>query len=168
MKDVHAAHYAKEVQQKLARNGLFLVTGGNQPNVLTIGWGGLNFYWKKTMFVVPVRFSRFTHDLLEQMPEFTVCVPMASGLNDELAFCGTKSGRDVNKFEALGLTPQPSKTVRAPGIAQCGLIYECKVIYRQSLDPSGFTDLSVRHSAYAKGDFHTLFYGEVTACYLNE
>lgn len=168
MKDVHFAQYAKEVQEKLTRNGVFLVSGEQKPNVMTIGWGGLNFYWKKPLFVVPVRFSRHTYGLLEQLPEFTVCVPLATGMSKELAFCGTRSGRDIDKFNALDLTPQPGKTIRVPGIAQCDLTYECRVVYQQSIDPAAFSDLAIRQGAYASGDFHTLFYGEITACYVNE
>jgi flavin reductase (DIM6/NTAB) family NADH-FMN oxidoreductase RutF len=35
---------------------------------------------------------------------FTVSVPLPDAMKKELGFCGTKSGRDVNKLESLGLS----------------------------------------------------------------
>lgn len=167
MKDVHFAQYAPQVYEKLTRNGVFLVAGDQNPNPMTIGWGGLNFYWRKPLFVAPVRASRHTHHLMEGLDEFTIGVPLNASMAKELAFCGTRSGRDTNKFESLGLTAQPAKTVRVPVIGQCDLIYECRVVYRQNIDPSNFLDASTHDVAYGKGDYHTLYYGEITACYLN-
>ena len=38
------------------------------------------------------------------------------------------SGRDIDKFEAFGLTPVPAKRVAAPLIAECFANLECKVV----------------------------------------
>ena len=81
----------------LKRSGCFLVTGSEQPNLMTIGWSTAGIMWGKPVFAVPVRLSRYSHVKLEELGEFTVCVP--SNLNPmkkELAIAGTKSGRDMN------------------------------------------------------------------------
>jgi flavin reductase (DIM6/NTAB) family NADH-FMN oxidoreductase RutF len=40
---------------------------------------------------------------------------------------GNSSGRDLDKFEAFGLTPVPAERVKAPLIAECFANLECKV-----------------------------------------
>lgn len=42
-------------------------------------------------------------------------------------WCGVRSGRDCNKFEAVGLTPQPGVKVAAPYIEESPLSIECRV-----------------------------------------
>ena len=40
---------------------------------------------------------------------------------------GVKSGRDVNKWPEMNLTPIPSQTVAAPAVAESPVSIECKV-----------------------------------------
>ncbi|MFH1081419.1 MAG: flavin reductase family protein, partial [Pseudomonadota bacterium] len=42
------------------------------PNVMTIGWGSLGITWKRPVFTVLVRHSRFTYHMLEESGEFSV------------------------------------------------------------------------------------------------
>ena len=42
-------------------------------------------------------------------------------------YCGVRSGRDVDKFAEMHLTPFPSRTIAAPGIAESPVNIECKV-----------------------------------------
>ena len=42
-------------------------------------------------------------------------------------YCGVRSGRDVDKFKEMHLTPQPSEKVKAPGIAESPVNIECRV-----------------------------------------
>ena len=76
--------------------------------------------------MVPVRKSRYTHGLIEKSGEFTVSVPLNKDLKDALMFCGTKSGRDYDKFKECNLTPIPGKEIDTPVIGECQLHYECK------------------------------------------
>ena len=49
----------------------------------------------------------------------------------ELAFatdyCGVKSGRDVDKFKEMNLTPVPATHVKAPMIGESPVCMECRV-----------------------------------------
>lgn len=47
-------------------------------------------------------------------------------------FCGVRSGREVDKFAACGLTPQAASAVSAPLLAESPLSIECRV--RQVLE----------------------------------
>lgn len=116
MKEVPYNQYIKEVDQYLKRGGIFLTTGHDKINTMVVGWGGINFFWGKPIFIVPVRKSRYTHGIIEQTGEFTLSIPMGKDLRKELAFCGTKSGRDYDKFKECNLTPVPAQKLKHPSL----------------------------------------------------
>ena len=155
--------YCREVLERLTKGGIFLTSGKEKPNSMTIGWGSIGCYWGKPIFIVPVRKSRYTHGLIEECSEFTVSVPL-EGMKEALAFCGTKSGRDVDKFKALNLTPVPGQTVQVPIIGECDLHFECRVVYKQDMDGSLLIPES-QQRWYGDHDYHTMYYGEILACY---
>jgi flavin reductase (DIM6/NTAB) family NADH-FMN oxidoreductase RutF len=147
----------------LSGPGLFLVTAGKdgRPNIMTIGWGTVGPIWSKPGFVVMVRPTRYTHQLLAESDSFTVCVPKPD-MTAALDFCGTRSGRDHDKFATLGWQPEPSLTVSAPGIAGCPMIYECQIRLRNEVTPETLAP-EVSKRSYGKGDFHTVYFGEILA-----
>jgi flavin reductase (DIM6/NTAB) family NADH-FMN oxidoreductase RutF len=153
--------------QRMSRGGVFLTVGGLTPNTMTIGWGSIGFFWNRPVFMVVVRPSRHTYNMLLTAGEFTVSVPMARDLKSELAFAGTASGRDVDKFSGHGLTAIPAQKVAAPIVAECGLHYECKVRLVQSMT-SDQMDPGVQRLAYPNGDLHAMFFGEILSCYETE
>lgn len=69
---------------------------------------------------------RYSYDILKETGEFVINLT-----TDELVraadFCGVKSGRDIDKFEACKLTPIPSKEVAVPAIAESPVAIECRV-----------------------------------------
>ena len=130
-----------------------------EANPMTIGWGTIGSVWGKPVWVVLVRPSRYTYGCLERTGDFTVCVPPPS-LADAAMFCGTKSGRDFDKMAECGLTALPSETIQSPGIEECALVYECKVVQKTDSDPETF-DPSILAGAYPSGDFHRIYFGEI-------
>lgn len=154
--------YLNEVYKSMRHGGLFLTTGDNPYNVMVIGWGGITIFWGKPVFLVPVRKSRYTYEILEQHGEFTVNIPIDNNLSDKLIYCGTNSGRDGNKFEACGLNTKESKQVSPPIIEDCSLFYECSVIYKQDMDPV-YLDNTIKDKWYP--DYHTMYYGTILSCY---
>jgi len=143
--------------------GLLLVAadGQGRPNAMTIGWGSLGVIWGKPIFTVLVRPSRFTYGHLEASDSFTVCVPSPE-FYKAVSFCGTRSGRDQDKFEACGLNPLPSTHISAPGIEGCPLIYECQTVHTNDVLPATLAP-SIQASAYGGGDFHRIYYGQIEA-----
>ena len=51
-----------------------------------------------------------------------------------LGFCGSKSGRDVNKLKELGLTLEEPESISVPGIKELPLTLECRIVYKQKQD----------------------------------
>jgi flavin reductase (DIM6/NTAB) family NADH-FMN oxidoreductase RutF len=161
-----ALKYAGEALKITGENGAFLVTGKGGKNVMTIGWGAQSVMWYKSLFIVPVRKSRYTHTFLENHKEFTVFVP-SEGMKKEIGVCGSKSGRDTDKFALCGFSLEPSRTVDVPHIAGKGFIYECRVVYETDLN-EGALDPAVVQSYYSgadTGNMHTLYFGEILAAY---
>lgn len=164
-KDVPYNQYISEVNKHLTSGGIFLTAGSEKVNTMVIGWGGITFFWGKPVFVVPVRKSRFTHQFIEESDEFTISIPLKEDLKKALAFCGTKSGRDFDKFKECNLTAAPSKVINTPIIGECSLHYECKVIYKQNVTEDNL-DKGIIERWYP--DYHTFYYGEIVACYVDE
>ena len=75
----------------------FLLTAGNEENcnTMTAAWGGLGFLWGKNVATVYVRQSRYTYGFMEETDRFTLSFFGEGNQRDALAFCGSRSGRDV-------------------------------------------------------------------------
>ena len=146
------------------RNGAFLtVKADRKLNTMTIGWATIGYVWQRPILMVAVRNSRHTFGLLENAADFTVSIPMDKKWKDAVSCCGTKSGRDVDKFEVCGLQTAPSRRVGSPVIGITGLHFECKIVLKTPMDPAVMhRDLE---KIYPQNDYHTLYYGEIVECY---
>lgn len=157
--------YVEETLRKLHDPGLLLVGAkkDGKTNVMTIGWGLVGVVWRKPVFLVLVRPSRFTHEFIEDTGEFTVNVP-SNGMEKIVDYCGGVSGREVDKFKKCELTAVKGKKLKAPVIKECIIHYECKVVHKLEVKPELVIE-PVRKMFYAKDDFHTLYFGEILAVY---
>lgn len=161
MKHTAFAH-AHETIEAMNKTGLLLVTGDkHKHNIMTIGWGTIGIMWKKPVFTVLVRPTRYSFNLLEKHGEFTVNVPDLS-MKKIADFCGTKSGREFDKFKELGLTIKHSTKIETPYIKECHIVYECAVIYKHTLDPKVIPH-EFDKQIYPLKDYHTVYYGEILA-----
>ena len=170
--DIQIWDYAGKILEAVGKGVLLTTKADGRVNTMIIGWGTLGIEWGKPIFTVFVRKSRYTMELLEKNPEFTVNIPLGEMDKEILAVCGTKSGRNMDKIKELGLTPEEAKTISVPAIRQLPLTLECKVIYRQDQDPAAI-DSACDSRYYAKGtanegDYHTAYYGQITAAYIVE
>ena len=84
-----------------------------------------------------------------------------------VALCGTKSGRDMDKFAAAGLEAIPGETVSVPVIKGCGLHLECKIVEHYTMEADKF-DKELGAKWYGAGDWHTCYTGVITAAYIEE
>ena len=139
-------HSKKENMQKLSWNPAalmapippVLVSCGTmeQPNVFTVGWTGI-INTRPPRTYISVRPERFSYELICKSGEFVLNLPSAD-LVRAVDYCGVRSGRKQNKFQEMGLTPEPAQLVSAPMVAQCPISIECRVLERQ---PQGSHDL---------------------------
>jgi flavin reductase (DIM6/NTAB) family NADH-FMN oxidoreductase RutF len=148
--------------------GLFLVAKGKDgnPNAMTIGWGFLGTMWRRHVFVVAVRLSRHTYKLLQESDSFTVCLP-GKKMEKWLDVCGTKSGRDIDKFEKLGMTAKKGIIVEAPYIDECPVHIECEIVYSNEMKPGQLKN-PIEREVYPTKDMHVIYFGEVKGVYAVE
>lgn len=100
-----------------------------------------------TIYVHP---DRYAHDCIIYSKEFVVNVP-SMNLAKEVAYCGTTTGKTVDKFKETGLTPTKSDKVSAPRIEECFVHVECKLV-----------------NFYLRTGLHTIFVGDVVAEHVDE
>lgn len=127
-----------------------LITCGppERPNIITLAWAG-SLCSEPPIMGVSIRPSRYSHPLVKQSGEFGLNVPTVDLLR-AVDYCGSVSGRDVDKFKAMGLTPARARTIQTALIAECPLNLECKVVQTVSLGS------------------HDLFLGRVVAVHVDE
>lgn len=119
-----------------------------RPNLLTVAWSTpLSF--DPPLVGISVGKNRYSHGLISRTGEFAISVPPSSLLR-EVRECGRLSGRKCDKFREVGLTPQPSRRLRAPVVKEGIAHLECRVVKEVEV-----------------GD-HTLFVGEVVEAYADE
>ena len=173
-KTVNAFDYAGEICKAMKKGILVTAKNDEKVNPMTIGWGTIGIEWGKPIFIAFIRPRRYTHEMVERSGEFTVNIPMGeadSAVTKILGFCGTKSGRDYDKVKELGLTLEASEVVGAPGIKELPLTLECKVLYNQDQVVQDIPD-PLRDRYYPDrndlADYHTAYYGQITAAYIIE
>ncbi len=104
---------------------LLSVAGQERPNIITVSWVA-NVCSRPPTVAVGIRPERHSHELISAAGEFVLNVPTAEQL-EATVFCGTKSGRDHDKFEECNLTPLASSQINSPLIAECPINIECRV-----------------------------------------
>ena len=99
---------------------------GEEKNIITIGWTGI-INSDPPITYISVRKSRHSHHIIEKTGEFVINLT-----TEKLAFaadyCGVKSGRDVDKFKEMNLTPEACEIVKCPMIEQSPVNLECRVL----------------------------------------
>ena len=172
-KKINLWEYAGEILEQVGTAALVTGKADGKVNPMTIGWGALGVQWGKPIFIVFVRQSRFTKELLDKNGEFTINVPRkGDNRKHELSVCGTKSGRDMDKIAELGLHLEEPEMISVPGIREFPITLECRVVYKQDQDLNALDeDKCLRYYApntANDGDYHTAYYGEVLDAYIIE
>lgn len=96
-----------------------------RANVMTMSWH-MMVEFEPPLIACVVSGANHSFAALEATRECVIAVP-ARTLAPKVVKVGNTSGRDVDKFEAFGLTPRPASQVGAPLIAECFANLECRV-----------------------------------------
>ncbi len=143
----------------------FLLTSGDlelgRYNTMTVAWGGLGNMWDRPTAFIVVRPTRYTYQFTEAFRDFTLSL-FPEEFEEKLMYCGSHSGRDVDKVKESGLTPLPSQKVAAPAFDQAELILECRTMYFDDLAPEHFLADHIIGN-YPARDFHRMYLGEILA-----
>lgn len=137
--------------------GIFVTLGKKTPNVMVAHWGMFGKMWGRDVFVLPIRSSKYSYQIITQTKSFALNVP-AHDMRGEISRCDAISGYSCNKFQELGLHAKRAKSIEAYVLGECGLIVECNAIAQ--IPPDGITTYND-----TKISSHTLFVGEIANCY---
>lgn len=121
---------------------------GEKPNIITLAWVG-TVNSDPPMVSISVRPERYSYDIIRENGEFVINLT-TEALAKATDYCGVRSGKEVDKFKEMNLTPCKSQKINAPGIGESPVCMECKV--KQEI-PLGS---------------HTMFIAEVLAVSVDE
>lgn len=140
-----------------------LITAGNKEkfNTMTASWGGMGFLWNKPVVFIFIRPQRFTYQFTEVNSYFTIHF-FEEKYRNILDFCGSQSGKDVDKIAHTGLKVFES-TKNNIYYEQSNLQMECRKLYFDDIDPVHFLDENIIRN-YPKNDFHRFYIGEIVEC----
>jgi flavin reductase (DIM6/NTAB) family NADH-FMN oxidoreductase RutF len=99
---------------------------GQQPNIIAIAWL-IPVSISPPLVGMSIRPTRHSYALIQAIGEFVINVAPHE-IAQQVRFCGRRSGRDVDKFAATGLTPGQAQHVRPPVIEECIAHLECRVV----------------------------------------
>ncbi|MBQ1838182.1 MAG: flavin reductase family protein [Ruminococcus sp.] len=138
-----------------------LVTAGNPEglNTMTVSWGGVGIMWNKPVTFTFIRPTRYTFEFLERNDLFTICF-FDESYREALSFCGSKSGRNVNKVEETGLTPMFTEE-GTPCFEQARMVLVCKKLYAQFLNEESVLGGEPVLKQYNGDEYHKMYISEI-------
>ena len=136
-----------------------LITAGapEHCNTMTASWGGLGILWGVPMATVYIRPQRYTKQFVDENEYFTLSF-FPEDYRPQLNLCGTKSGRDMNKAKECGFTVAAGEG-NAPYFEQADLVLVCRKRMAMPMDEAAMPE-DVKDKWY-KGDYHTMYWGEI-------
>lgn len=141
-----------------------LITAGKieNYNTMTASWGGLGVLWNLNVATCYIRPQRHTFKFAEEFDVFTLSFFPAE-YKKALSYCGSHSGKDVDKAKETGLIPV--ETQNGVSFKQASLILECRKLYAGNFNPDNFIQKSLVERNYPKNDFHRFYIGEIIKVY---
>lgn len=100
-------------------------------NIITIAWAG-TICTNPPMVSISVRPERHSYQMIQETGEFVINLT-TEALAFATDYCGVKSGKDVDKFTEMKLTPMSGDIVKAPMIKESPINIECKVVKMEKL-----------------------------------
>ena len=137
-----------------------LVTAGNKSkcNTMTVSWGGLGVMWGKNVAFIFIRDSRYTKEFIDKGDLLSISF-LGESYREALNFCGSKSGRDVDKFTQAGLTPAFRHGI--PYVDEAEHVLLCRKMAAVPIAAEAFTDKEIEDRWYKDGDMHTMYVCEI-------
>ncbi len=133
-------------------------------NTMTASWGGVGILWNFPVSFIFIRPTRYTFHYAEINPNYTLSF-FDHKYKDILSYCGSHSGKDVDKVKETGLLPVSTN----PGsvyFKQAKLVIECSKIYHHDINPANFSTRLLNRN-YPNKDYHRMFIGKIGSCLIN-
>jgi flavin reductase (DIM6/NTAB) family NADH-FMN oxidoreductase RutF len=140
-----------------------LITAGKKDsyNTMTASWGGFGFLWNVPVVFIFIRPQRYTYLFTEANTTFTLCF-FEDEFKNILTYCGSHSGRDVDKVKECSLTAAETEH-GSIYFEQAKLVLECTKLYYDDIDPAHFIEPGIQRN-YPENDYHRMYIGKVIKC----
>lgn len=138
-----------------------LITAGDQNacNTMTASWGGLGVLWNQPVATIYVRPQRYTKKFVDTEKYFSLTF-FGEEYRRELALCGSKSGRDIDKVKECNFTVEYGFG-GTPYFAQAELVLICEKQYSDWIKPECFHDQETNERCYPEKDWHEFYIGKI-------
>jgi flavin reductase (DIM6/NTAB) family NADH-FMN oxidoreductase RutF len=145
---------------KLIGTDWMLITAGNLQsyNTMTASGGAFGVLWKYKVCFCFVRPQRYTRRFMDRLECFTLSF-FDEEYREALKYCGSHSGREVDKARETGLTPVG--TGNLTWFREARMVMKCRKVYIQDFQPLGFLDEGISQN-YPEADYHRMYIGEIT------
>ena len=165
-KEVKAEELTMNPFAKIGKEWL-LITAGNEEkcNTMTASWGAMGVMWGKNAVTIYIRPQRYTKEFVDREETFTISV-LSEEYRKALNYCGTVSGKGIDKIKEAGLTP--CYVEGTAGIAEAEMIMVCRKMYHDDIKPQCFDDTSNDGRWYPEKDYHTMYIAEVVKVLVKE
>ena len=114
-----------------------------RTNIITVAWTG-TVCTNPAMVYISVRPQRYSYDIIRRSGEFVINLTTEKLLR-AADWCGVRSGRDMDKFEEMHLTPVMGTLKYAPMIKESPVCIECVVTQVLELGSHDMFIAEVRH-----------------------
>ena len=172
MKEVNVYDLKFNPMHDIAKDWM-LVTAGDDKNgfnTMTASWVHMGSIWGHgggmPTAICYVRPQRYTRQFIDREPLYTLCFLPVEKYRKELAYLGSRSGRDEDKVANAGLHP-----VFGDGYTYFGeanLVLVCRKVYQTPILESGFVDQKTLNESYPERDFHDTYLGEIVKVFVSE
>ena len=144
-----------------------IITAGDKFvgfNGMTVSWGGFGIMWNKPVAFIFVRKSRYTHEFLDKSNSITIAF-LSDEFKNAKALFGSKSGRDLNKYEASGLHPVFEPDFNGYYPKEADYVFKMKVLYNTDLENM---PEDIQNKFYPTNDLHTMYICEIKEYLIKE
>ena len=176
-REINVFDYSELIMKGLEEGILITTKVEDKVNLMSVSWGMFGIEWGVPIFTIFVRENRFTRTQLDTNGEFTVNIPIGDYDKKIISYCGSRTGKDIDKAKDLKLNLNQSEIISVPGIKQLPLTLECDVIYKQFQDKDSLPE-EIKNKMYpedvdssnpgANKDCHIAYYGEIVKAYIIE
>lgn len=160
-REIQPEQWDGNVFSQIGKEWMLIGAGeGEQANLMTASWGAMGVLWRLPVAHCYVRPQRHTRGLIDQGDRYSLLF-FDEQYREQLNLCGTKSGRDIDKFKACGFTRlfDEHGTVY---VEQARAAIFCRKLYHQDMESSLFLDQKIQELHYSNGDYHRIYIGEIT------
>ena len=138
-----------------------ILTAGNEEAAggMTISWGAVGYWLEKPSVTAYIRPQRNTKKFIDANDRFAISF-LPEDMRNISTYFGSVSGADgTDKFAGAGAEKAYEDGI--PYIDGADMVFICRKVMENVVDPSSFKDSSVDEQFFADKDYHTIYVAEI-------